>query len=292
MGHKAGFVNIIGNPNVGKSTLMNAFVGEKLSIITSKAQTTRHRILGIVNGDDFQIVYSDTPGILKPNYKLQKAMLNFVNIAISDADIILYVTDVVETFDKNIDYINKVKNIQTPIFLLINKIDLSNQEELERLIEKWKKELPNAIIFPVSALNKFNVDNVFNKVLEVLPENPPYFSKDELTDKTERFFTQEIIREKIFLNYKKEIPYSVEVSVEEFVEENKILRIRAIIYVSRDSQKGIIIGHKGQALKRVGTQARLDIEAFFEKKVFLETHVKVLKDWRDKEQNLRSFGYE
>ena len=291
MEHKAGFVNIIGNPNVGKSTLMNAFVGEKLSIITSKAQTTRHRILGIVNGDDFQMVYSDTPGILKPNYKLQKAMMRFVDSAISDADVILYVTDVVETFDKNDDYIQKVQKTEIPVLLLINKIDLTQQDKLEEIVNKWKEKLPNAIIYPVSALTKFNVEQVFNRILELLPSNPPYFPKGELTDKTERFFVQEIIREKIFLNYKKEIPYSVEVNVEEFVEEDKIIRIRAIIYVARDSQKGIIIGHQGKALKRVGTQARLDIEAFFEKKVFLETHVKVLKDWRDKDQSLKSFGY-
>jgi len=292
MTHKAGFVNIIGNPNVGKSTLMNAFVGEKISIITSKAQTTRHRILGIVNGDDFQMVYSDTPGILKPNYKLQKAMMKFVDTAITDADIILYVTDVVEKFDKNKEYIQKVKKTHIPVILLINKIDLSNQQELETLVDRWKELLPEAEIFPVSALNKFNIEPVFNRILELLPENPPYFSKDALTDKTERFFVQEIIREKIFLNYNKEVPYSVEVNVEEFKEEEKIIRIRAIIYVTRDSQKGIIIGHQGKALKRVGTQARKDIEAFFEKKVFLETHVKVLKDWRDKDMNLKSFGYE
>ena len=292
MTHKAGFVNIIGNPNVGKSTLMNAFVGEKLSIITSKAQTTRHRILGIVNGDDFQMVYSDTPGILKPNYKLQKAMMKFVDTAITDADVILYVTDVIEKFDKNKEYIQKVKKTHVPVILLINKIDLSNQQELETLVEQWKELLPETEVFPVSALNKFNIEPVFNRILELLPESPPYFSKDALTDKTERFFVQEIIREKIFLNYNKEVPYSIEVNVEEFKEDNKIIRIRAVIYVTRDSQKGIIIGHQGKALKRVGTQARKDIEAFFEKKVFLETHVKVLKDWRDKDLNLKNFGYE
>jgi GTP-binding protein Era len=292
MTHKAGFVNIIGNPNVGKSTLMNAFVGEKLSIITSKAQTTRHRILGIVNGDDFQMVYSDTPGILKPNYKLQKAMMKFVDTAITDADVILYVTDVIEKFDKNKEYIQKVKKTHVPVILLINKIDLSNQQELETLVEQWKELLPETEVFPVSALNKFNIEPVFNRILELLPESPPYFSKDALTDKTERFFVQEIIREKIFLNYNKEVPYSVEVNIKEFKEDNKIIRIRAVIYVTRDSQKGIIIGHQGKALKRVGTQARKDIEAFFEKKVFLETHVKVLKDWRDKDLNLKNFGYE
>lgn len=292
MTHKAGYVNIIGNPNVGKSTLMNGFVGEKLSIITSKAQTTRHRILGIVNGEDFQILYSDTPGILKPNYKLQKSMMKFVDTAISDADVILYVTDVVETSDKNEDYINKVQRTSTPVILLINKIDLTQQEKLEDLVAMWKEKVPNAEIYPVSALNKFNIEPVFKRILELLPESEPYFPKDSLTDKPERFFVQEIIREKIFLNYKKEIPYSVEVVVEEFKEEEKIIRMRAIIYVSRDSQKGIIIGHQGKALKRVGTQARADIEKFFEKQVFLETHVKVMKDWRDKDLNLKSFGYE
>ncbi|MGE4289314.1 MAG: GTPase Era [Salinivirgaceae bacterium] len=292
MDHKAGFVNIIGNPNVGKSTLMNAFVGEKLSIITSKAQTTRHRILGIVNGDDFQMVYSDTPGILKPNYKLQQSMMRFVDTALSDADIILYVTDVVESFDKNREYLDKIKHTNTPVLLLINKIDLTQQDKLEELALRWKIEVPQAEIFPVSAINKFNIDTVLKRILELLPISPPYFPKDELTDKTERFFVQEIIREKIFLNYQKEIPYSCEVNVEEFKEEESIIRIRAIIYVARDSQKGIIIGHKGSALKKTGMAARFDIEAFFEKKVFLELHVKVLKDWRDKEQNLKYFGYD
>ena len=292
MAHKAGYVNIIGNPNVGKSTLMNAFVGEKLSIITSKAQTTRHRILGIVNDDDFQILYSDTPGILKPNYKLQKSMMKFVDTAISDADVIIYVTDVVETFDKNEDYIQKVQKTSAPVLLLINKIDLTQQDELENIVDKWKEKIPNAEIIPVSALNKFNIEHVFKRILDLIPESAPYFPKDSLTDKTERFFVQEIIREKIFLNYKKEIPYSVEVSVEEFKEEKKIIRIRAIIYVTRDSQKGIIIGHQGKALKRVGTEARKDLEKFFDKQVFLETHVKVLKDWRDKDLDLKSFGYD
>jgi GTP-binding protein Era len=292
MAHKAGYVNIIGNPNVGKSTLMNSFVGEKLSIITSKAQTTRHRILGIVNGDDFQILYSDTPEILKPNYKLQQSMMKFVDTAISDADVILYVTDVVETFDKNEEYIRKVEKNTAPVLLLINKIDLTNQEKLEEMVALWKEKIPKAEIFPVSALNAFNIEPVFKRILELLPENEPYFPKDTLTDKPERFFVQEIIREKIFLNYKKEIPYSVEVVVEEFKEEEKIIRLRAIIYVTRDSQKGIIIGHQGKMLKKVGTMARADIEKFFEKQVFLETHVKVLKDWRDKDLNLKSFGYE
>ncbi|OFX58636.1 MAG: GTPase Era [Bacteroidetes bacterium GWC2_40_13] len=292
MDHKAGFVNIIGNPNVGKSTLMNAFVGEKLSIITSKAQTTRHRILGIVNGDDFQLVYSDTPGILKPNYKLQQNMMKFVDTAITDADIILYVTDVVEMPEKNADYLEKIKDSGSPMLLLINKIDLTRQDILEKLVEDWKNKLPKAEIFPVSALEKFNIEPVFKRILELLPASPPYFPKDELTDKTERFFVQEIIREKIFLNYQKEIPYSCEVNAEEFKESDDIIHIRAMIYVARDSQKGIIIGHKGLALKKVGTEARKDMEAFFEKKVFLALHVKVLKDWRDKEQNLKYFGYE
>jgi GTP-binding protein Era len=292
MTHKAGYINIIGNPNVGKSTLMNAFVGEKLSIITSKAQTTRHRIMGIVNGDDFQLIYSDTPGILKPNYKLQQSMMKFVDTAISDADIIVYVTDVVESPEKNMDYIDKIKRSDTPILLLINKIDLTRQDILETMVDKWKAILPKAEIFPVSALEKFNIENVFKRIIELIPESPPYFPKDELTDKTERFFVQEIIREKIFLNYAKEIPYSCEVNVEEFKEEENIINIRAQIYVSRDSQKGILIGHKGSGLKKTGTMARLDIEAFFEKKVFLALHVKVLKDWRDKDQNLKYFGYE
>lgn len=292
MEHKAGFVNIIGNPNVGKSTLMNGFVGEKLSIITSKAQTTRHRILGIVNGDDFQMIYSDTPGILKPNYKLQQSMMKFVDTALTDADVILYVTDVVESMDKNQEYLEKVKKSKTPVLLLINKIDLSQQEQLEKLVSEWKNELPNAEIFPVSAIENFNIDQVLKRILELLPVSPPYFPKDSLTDKTERFFVQEIIREKIFLNYQKEIPYSCEVNVESFKEEENIIRIRAVIYVACDSQKGIIIGHKGSGLKKTGSAARVDIEAFFEKKVFLEMHVKVLKDWRNKEQNLKYFGYE
>ncbi|MBI9067027.1 MAG: GTPase Era [Salinivirgaceae bacterium] len=292
MAHKAGFVNIIGNPNVGKSTLMNQFVGEKVSIITSKAQTTRHRILGIVNGEEFQMVYSDTPGILKPNYKLQKSMMKFVDTAMSDADILLYVTDVVETPEKNIEYIQRIEKTSIPVILLINKIDLSDQTKLEQIVEAWKKRVPKAEIFPVSAIENFNIESVFKRILELLPESPAYFPKDELTDKTERFFVQEIIREKIFLNYQKEIPYSCEVNVEEFIEEEDIIRIRALIYVARDSQKGIIIGHKGKMLKKVGTEARIDIEAFFEKKVYMDTHVKVLKDWREKDQNLKFFGYE
>ncbi|MBI9055672.1 MAG: GTPase Era [Bacteroidales bacterium] len=291
MPHKSGFVNIIGNPNVGKSTLMNAMVGEKLSIITSKAQTTRHRIMGIVNGDDFQIVYSDTPGILKPNYKLQEKMMRFVGGAFEDADVMLYITDVVETLDKNQQYIDKLINVDIPVLILVNKIDLTDQETLETLVETWSKILPKAEIIPISALNDFNLDVVLKRILETLPESPPYFPKDSLTDKTERFFVSEIIREKILLNYQKEIPYSVEIEVEEFKDTEKLLRIRALIHVIRPSQKGIIIGHKGQALKKTATEARLDIEAFFSKKVFLEMYVKVSKDWRDKDRPLRNFGY-
>ncbi len=291
MPHKSGFVNIIGNPNVGKSTLMNAMVGEKLSIITSKSQTTRHRIMGIVNDDDYQIVYSDTPGILKPNYKLQEKMMGFVGTAFEDADVMLYITDVVETFDKNQQYIDRLSQIDVPILLLINKIDLSNQEKLEALVEIWSKFLPKAEIIPISALNKFNLEHVFKRIIELLPEGPPYFPKDSFTDKTERFFVSEIIREKVLLNYSKEIPYSVEIEVEEFKNTDKILRIRANIHVIRPSQKGIIIGHKGQALKKTGTEARKDIEDFFGKKVYLELYVKVSKDWRDKDRSLRNFGY-
>ena len=271
---------------------MNAFVGERLSIITNKAQTTRHRIMGIVNGDDFQMVYSDTPGILKPHYKLQEAMLKFVDTALVDADIIVYVTDMVETFDKNSEYLEKVRKMQIPVILLINKIDMSNQAELEAKMQMWREVLPDALIYPVSALHKFNTAEVFEKIKELLPENPPYFDKDELTDRTQRFFVQEIIREKIFLNYKKEIPYSCEVLVDEFKETPQLTRIRAIIYVSREQHKGIIIGHQGAALKKVGTDARKDIEQFVGTKVFLELQVTVQKDWRDKDQNLRFFGYE
>lgn len=292
MAHKSGFVNIIGNPNVGKSTLMNAMVGEKLSIITSKMQTTRHRIKGIVNGEDFQIVYSDTPGILKPAYKLQESMLGFVNTALVDADILLYVTDVVEDFSKNADYLEKIKSAEVPVLVLINKIDLTDQENLIALVEKWRDLIPKAEVMPISAKEKFNLDYVFKRILANLPEGFPFFPKDELTDRNERFFAQEIIREKILLFYDKEIPYSVEIEVEEFKDEPKLLSIRAVINVARDTQKGIIIGHQGKALKRVGTEARLDMEEFFGKKVFLETYVKVAKDWRDKEGQLRNFGYE
>ncbi len=292
MTHKSGFVNIIGNPNVGKSTLMNALVGEKLSIITSKMQTTRHRIKGIVNGEDFQIVYSDTPGILRPVYKLQESMLKFVDTALSDADILLYVTDVVEEFDKNKAYLERIINSKVPVMLLINKIDLTDQPRLIELVEKWSAIIPKAEIIPISALEKFNLDYVFKRILANLPEGPPYFSKDELTDRNERFFAQEIIREKILLNYAKEIPYSVEVTVESFKNEEKLLRIEAVIYVERDTQKGIIIGHKGDALKKVGTEARLEMEEFFDKKVFLQLFVKVAKDWRNRDSQLRSFGYD
>lgn len=291
--HKAGFVNIVGNPNVGKSTLMNALVGERISIITSKAQTTRHRIMGIVNGDDFQIVYSDTPGVLKPNYKLQESMLEFSNSALTDADVLLYVTDVLDSAEKNAFFLEKVQKMQenTKIILVINKIDLIDQPRLEQMVDFWHKELPQAEVFPLSAKEKFNIEPLFRHIKELLPESPPFFDKDALTDKPERFFVNEIIREKILLNYDKEIPYSVEVAVESFKEEEKIIRISAVIYCERDSQKGILIGKGGKALRKVGTEARKDIEAFFDKKVFLELFVKVERDWRNREQKLRSFGY-
>ncbi len=292
MAHKAGFVNIIGNPNVGKSTVMNALVGEKLSIITQKMQTTRHRIKGIVSGEDFQIVYSDTPGILKPNYKLQETMMKFVDSALIDADVILFVTDVVETPGKNPDYIEKVRKSNMPVIVLINKIDLSNQEEVLKLFDYWTEVFPGANIFPISAQEKFNIEPIFDRILELLPEAPAYFSKDDLTDRNERFFLQEIVREKILLHYQKEIPYSVEVAVEEFKETDKIINVRCIIYVSRDSQKGIIIGHQGKMIKRVGTEARLDAEEFFGKKIFMELLVKVSKDWREKDRQLKDFGYD
>ncbi len=292
MVHKSGFVNIVGNPNVGKSTIMNALVGEKLSIITQKMQTTRHRIKGIVSGDDFQIVYSDTPGILKPNYKLQETMMKFVDTALIDADIILFVTDVQEKVGKNPEYIEKVRKSNMPVIVLINKIDLSNQEEVVKLYSYWSKTFPGADVFPVSAIEKFNIEPLFDRILELLPENPPFFPKDDLTDRNERFFLQEIIREKILLNYQKEIPYSVEVEVEEFKESEKIINVRAVIYVSRDSQKGIIIGHQGKMIKKVGTEARQDAEEFFNKKMFLELYVKVAKDWRDKDGHIKKFGYD
>ena len=289
--HKAGFVNIVGNPNVGKSTLMNRLVGEKISIITSKSQTTRHRIKGIVNTDDYQIVFSDTPGVVKPSYKMQEYMLEFSKSALVDADIILYVTDVVENIEKNLDFIDKVNKSDIPVLLVINKIDLTTQEKLEALFDKWKSLMPRAEIFPLSATENFNVDNLYKRIVELLPEGEPFFPKDELTDLPSRFFVNEIIREKILQYYDKEVPYSVEVEVEEFKEDDKRINIMAVIYVERSSQKGIIIGSQGEALKKVGTQARLDIEAFFGKKVFLNLYVKVLKDWRNKDSELKNFGY-
>ena len=316
--HKSGFVNIVGNPNVGKSTLMNALVGERLSIITSKAQTTRHRIMGIVNGDDFQIVYSDTPGVLKPNYRLQEQMLEFSRSALVDADVLLYVTDVQDTADKNADFLEKVKRLSAQrsnsaavlqtsgrsyseavhqravpaVFVVINKIDLTTQQTLDALVDFWHRELPEATIFPISARERFGVDQLFEAIKAALPDSPPFFDKDQLTDKSSRFFVNEIIREKILLNYDKEIPYSVEVEVESFIEEEHIIRINAVIYVERDSQKGIIIGKAGSALKRVGSQARKDIEAFFGKQVYLELFVKVDRDWRSSQSRLRHYGYD
>ncbi len=292
MVHKAGFVNIIGNPNVGKSTIMNALVGEKISIITQKMQTTRHRIKGIVSGEDFQIVYSDTPGILKPNYKLQETMMKFVDSALIDADVILFVTDVIETPGKNPDYIEKVRKSNVPVIVLINKIDLSNQDAVMKLYAYWNEVFPGATVYLISAQEKFNIEPIFDRILELLPEAPPYFGKDELTDRNERFFIQEIIREKILLHYQKEIPYSVEVAVEEFKETDKIIHVNCVIYVERDSQKGIIIGHKGEMIKRVGTEARKDAEEFFNKKIFMELFVKVAKDWREKDKQLKNFGYD
>ena len=293
MSHKAGFVNIVGNPNVGKSTLMNALVGERISIITSKAQTTRHRIMGIVNGEDFQIVYSDTPGVLKPNYKLQESMLGFSQSALTDADVLLYVTDVLDSAEKNAFFLDKVKKMDhVNTILIINKIDLIDQTRLNELVDFWHKELPDAEIFPISAAEKFGIGQLFERIKALLPDSPPFFDKDALTDRPERFFVNEIIREKILLNYDKEIPYAVEVMVEEFKEEENIIRISAVVFCERDSQKGIIIGKQGAALRKVGTEARKDIEAFFEKKVFLQLYVKVEKDWRNRERKLRNFGYQ
>lgn len=291
MGHKSGFVNIVGNPNVGKSTLMNKLVGEKISIITNKSQTTRHRIIGIVNKPKYQIVYSDTPGVLQPNYKLQEQMLNFSLSALQDADVLLYVTDVVEKVDKNDNFLKKVQQLDLPVLLLINKIDKTNQEELEKFVDTWHELLPKAEIYPISALNNFSIDIIQKRILELLPESPPYFEKDALTDKPARFFVTEIIREKALLIYQKEIPYSMEVAVEEFKEEKDIIRIRAVILMERDTQKGIIIGHKGEAIKKLGTLARKDIELFFEKKIYLQLYVKVEKDWRDRDNLLKQFGY-
>ncbi len=289
--HKAGFVNIVGNPNVGKSTLMNLLVGERISIATFKAQTTRHRIMGILNTEDTQIVFSDTPGVLKPNYKLQESMLTFSESALTDADVLLYVTDVVEKPDKNSDFLSKVSRMNVPVLLLINKIDLSDQDSLASLVEEWHQTLPAAEIIPISAVNRFNVDVVLRRVRELLPDSPPYFEKDQWTDKPARFFVTEIIREKILLYYDKEIPYSVEVVVQQFKEDARSIRINAVIYVERDSQKGIIIGKQGRALKKVATEARRSLEKFFGKSIFLETFVKVDKDWRNSERELRSFGY-
>ncbi|NCC10983.1 MAG: GTPase Era [Bacteroidia bacterium] len=290
--HKAGFVNIVGNPNVGKSTLMNALVGERISIATFKAQTTRHRIMGIYNSEDMQIVFSDTPGVLKPTYKLQESMLNFSTSALSDADILLYVTDVVETPDKNSEFIEKVCKMEVPVLLLINKIDLTDQDKLVKLVEDWQRLIPQAEIIPLSAASKFNVEYIFKRIKELLPESPPYFDKDQWTDKSSRFFVTEIIREKILLYYDKEIPYAVEVGVELFKEEANKIHIKTVIFVERDSQKGIIIGKQGKTLKKVATEARLELERFFGKKIFLETFVKVDKDWRSSDKRLRNYGYQ
>ena len=289
--HKAGFVNIVGNPNVGKSTLMNQLVGERISIATFKAQTTRHRIMGIVNEDDCQIVFSDTPGVLKPNYKMQEMMLAFSESALTDADILLYVTDVVENPEKNLDFLDKVKRMQIPVLLLVNKIDETNQQQLGDIVSRWHTLLPNAEILPLSAKNKFGIDILLRRIKELLPESPAHFDKEQLTDKPAKFFVSEIIREKILLYYDKEIPYSVEVRVEQFKETETAIRINAVIYVERDSQKGIIIGHQGVALKKVNTEARKALEKFFAKKIFLETFVKVDKDWRSSQRELNSFGY-
>lgn len=291
MTHRAGFVNIIGNPNVGKSTLMNAFVGERLSIITSKAQTTRHRILGIVNGDDFQVVLSDTPGIIKPAYELQSSMMDFVKSAFEDADVLIYMVEIGEKELKDDAFFNKIIHAKIPVLLLLNKIDKSSQEQLEEQVALWKQNVPNAEIFPISALENFNVTQVFDRILELLPESPPYYPKDALTDKPERFFVNETIREKILLNYDKEIPYAVEVETEEFLEDDDIIRIKAVIMVERDTQKGIIIGHKGAAIKKVGIQAREDLEKFFGKQIHIEMFVKVNKNWRSNTYQLRRFGY-
>lgn len=289
--HRAGFVNILGRPNVGKSTLMNAMVGEKLSIITSKAQTTRHRIHGMLNDENYQIVFSDTPGILDPSYKLQEAMLKSARTALTDADIVLYITDPFEKTDGSDLFLEKIRKIEAPVILIINKVDLSSQEDLEQLVDNWKILLPGAEIIPISALKKFNVQTVFSRILELLPVSPPYYPKDMLTDKSERFFAGEMIRERILVHYKKEIPYSVEIEIESFKEEENIIRIRAIIYVERETQKGILIGHQGNALKRIGRESRLEMESFFQKKIFLEMHVKVQKDWRNNDRKLKNFGY-
>lgn len=289
--HKAGFVNIIGNPNVGKSTLMNAFMGEKLSIITSKAQTTRHRILGIVNGEDFQVILSDTPGIIKPAYELQNSMMDFVKSAFEDADVLIYMVEIGEKELKDEAFFKKITNSKIPVLLLLNKIDNSNQEQLEAQAELWQSKVPNAEFYPISALNGFNVQNVFDRIVELLPGSPPFYPKDQLTDKPERFFVNEAIREKILIHYKNEIPYAVEVDTEEFFEDDEIIRIRSVIMVERETQKGIIIGHKGEAIKRVGVEARKDLEDFLGKQVHLELYVKVNKNWRSNQQQLKRFGY-
>ena len=289
--HKAGFINIIGNPNVGKSTLMNCLVGEKLSIITSKAQTTRHRILGIVNGDNFQLIISDTPGIIKPSYELQNSMMDFVKSALEDADVLVYMLEIGEKSIRDTEVQNKINNAKVPVIILLNKIDLSDQQLIETEIDNWSKMYPNSDIYPISALNNFNIEKLINRIIELIPESPPYFPKDQLTDKPERFFVNEKLREKILLYYDKEIPYSVEVVTEEFKEEESIIKIRSQILVERESQKGIIIGHKGVALKKIGTKARQDLEKFFEKKVFIELHVKVSKNWRSNSSQLKRFGY-
>ena len=289
--HKSGFINIIGNPNVGKSTLMNCLVGEKISIITSKAQTTRHRIIGIVNGDKFQLIFSDTPGIIKPSYELQNSMMDFVKSALDDADIILYMLEIGEKSIKDLSVHNKILNAKIPTLILLNKIDLSNQEDLEQEVNKWSAQYPNSEIIPISALNNFNIENLINRIIELTPESPPYFPKDQLTDKPERFFVNEKLREKILMYYDKEIPYSVEIVTKEFKEEENLIKIRTQILVERESQKGIIIGHKGSALKKIGTKARLDLEKFFDKKVFIDLHVKVSKNWRSNPNQLKKFGY-
>ena len=289
--HKAGFVNIIGNPNVGKSTLMNAFVGEKLSIITSKAQTTRHRILGIVNGDDFQVILSDTPGIIKPAYQLQESMMDFVKSAFDDADVLLYMVEIGEQELKDEAFFKKITDSKIPVLLLLNKIDKSDQQQLEEQVQLWSEKVPNAEIYPISALEGFNVKEVFGRIIELLPESPAFYPKDQLTDRPERFFVNETIREKILMHYKKEIPYAVEIDTEEFFEEETIIRMRAVIMVERETQKGIIIGHKGSALKRVGVEARKDLELFFGKQVHLELYVKVNKNWRSDQKQLKRFGY-
>ncbi|MEO1012665.1 MAG: GTPase Era [Bacteroidota bacterium] len=290
-GHRSGFVNIIGNPNVGKSTLMNAFVGEKLSIITSKAQTTRHRILGIINGDDFQMVLSDTPGIIKPAYDLQNSMMDFVKSAFEDADVLLYMVEIGEKALKDVRFFEHIRNSSVPVLLLLNKVDTATQELLEEQVQYWQEVLPKVELHPISALTNFNVKNVFQRIVELLPEAPPYYPKDQLTDKPERFFVNETIREKILMHYKKEIPYAVEIETEEFLEDTDIIRMRSVVMVERDSQKGIIIGHKGLALKRIGVEARKDLEKFFGKQVHLELYVKVNKNWRNDSGQLRRFGY-